>query len=204
MSILVKLLLIVGLSCGASFGDIVHDEAVDGDLSDNHLVPSQLVLNSGSNEIIGSTTANPFDRDFWTVEVPSGLLLDSIVLKNYDVSSPDQSFFAVAHGTEIPTLFDPNILLGNTLIGQADGRQEGDDVLDDLGEAFYGGIGFTGPLGPGTYTFWYQETGTDTGYSLEFNISAVPEPAITVPLVVSALTILLRRRRDRIQSETGD
>ena len=55
------------------FGDVVHDEAVDGDLSDDNLAPTPVAFALGSNEIYGSTTFAPLDRDFWTVVIARGI-----------------------------------------------------------------------------------------------------------------------------------
>ena len=69
------------------------------------------------------------------------------------------------------------MLLGNALIGTAPGQGEGDNVLDDLGNAIFGGTGFAGPLGPGTYTFWFQETTAGVDYALSLQVVPLP-PAI--------------------------
>ncbi len=176
--------------------DVIHDESSDGDLSDNNLDPTALLFDVGSNQIIGSTTFDPLDRDFWTFEIGANQQLDSILLQTYDTTE-DQSFFAVGLGPQIASTSDASGLLGSSLIGSATGRQLGDDVLDDLGDATLGGSGFTGPLGPGQYTFWFQETAADTNYAFEFNISsAVPEPTSVVFLGWGGALLLLRRRRN--------
>ena len=39
-----------------------------------------------------------------------------------------------------------------------------------------GASGFTPPLGPGTYTFLFQQLGAATNYEFDFTVTAVPEP----------------------------
>lgn len=189
------MLLTVVIPGTCAQGDVVWDESIQGDLSGDSLAPTVFVFAEGSNDVIGATVASPLDRDFWTMEILDGYRLESIVLSDYDVSGSSQSFFAVAEGTQISSLFDPSILLGNTLVGETTGRSEGDNVLDDLGEAFYGGTGFSGSLGPGQYTFWYQETGGETGYGFEFNVASVPEPGGGGLLCIGLLVLLFNSRR---------
>jgi hypothetical protein len=177
------------------FADIVHDEAVDGDLSNNNLAPQVLAFNNGSNEIHGSSTFDPLDRDFWTITIDPGFQLTSIELQLYD-SIQDQSWMAVELGSQITSLTDPANLLGSALIGFDPGAQQGDNVLDDLGNAVFGGAGFTGALGPGTYTFWFQETGADINYEFNFVISAaVPEPSSLPLMMALACGAFVRSRR---------
>lgn len=119
--------------------------------------------------------------------------LAALVLDTYDTQD-DQGFLAVAAGSQISSLFSPAVLLGNALIGAIPGAMEGDDVLDNLGTAIFGGTGFVGALGAGTYTFWIQETtGSVPEYALDFQVrSTVPVPSSL--LLLLAAVALLRRR----------
>lgn len=173
---------------------VIHSESISGDLSGDNLAPTLLMLAEGSNVVTGSTTASPIDRDFFTFTVAAGLELAAVVLDVYDTND-DQGFFAVAEGSQITALFSPAVLLGNALIGMAPGAMEGDDVLDNLGAAVFGGAGFVGALGAGTYTFWIQETqGSVPEYALDFQLraSAVPLPS---PLFLLLPALLLMGRR---------
>ena len=187
--------LLFFLTCHNLGADVAHDESVSGDLSDDGLNPTPLTFIVGENDVIGSTTNVPLDRDVWTISIASGQQLDSITLLNYDTTE-DASFFAVEAGSQITTFANSGSLLGNSLIGSAVGAQQGDDVLDDLGNAQFGGTGFSGPLGPGQYTFWFQETAATTNYSFRFNVSsAVPEPASASLIALGISFVVLRRQR---------
>jgi len=174
---------------------VVYDESVSGDLSSDNLNPTAIILAAGDNIISGSVVAAPGDRDFWTVTIASGQSLDAIIFDEFN-SAEDRSFFAVEIGNQITALNSAASLLGSALVGAGVGASQGDDILDNLGAAPFGGAGFTGSLGPGTYTFWFQETAASVDYSLNFQVSEVPVPA-AVWLFGSALVGLagVKRRK---------
>lgn len=177
-----SVLLFFGL-CGSAAAATVYDESVLGDLSDSNLLPTAIALNNGANSIIGSINNSPLDRDFFTFDIGAGQSLTGFVLEQYD-STEDQSFLAIQSGPGISSLTDASALLGSALVGAFAGAQAGDDVLDDLGAAFPGGAGFSGPLGPGTYTVWFQEVSAPVDYT--FNLQVVPIPA-AIWLMLSGL-----------------
>jgi hypothetical protein len=169
---------------------VIHDESIDGDLSDDNLMPTEIPLigsvSLGSNLVRGTTIAAPIDRDFWSLTIPDGQALTAIVIEAYsntDNVGLSQSFFAVREGIGFPAIDNPDVLLGSALIGAAPGSQQGDNILDDLGQALPGGSGFNGSLGSGTYTFWTQETVGEVTYSFDFQISTVPEPTSILSLL---------------------
>jgi len=158
------------------------------------------------------------DVDLWTLNIAPGQYLNQIVLTSYSNDNPfghtggtggipgGGSFFAVQMGNEITvTIPDGSNLLGGTLIGVIPGAQETDNVLDDLGSGMFSTPPFnvplfSGPLGAGTYTFWYQEGPMDTEYTLDFQVSTVPEPTSAAGLGVIAMLISLRSRsRTKLQ-----
>ena len=154
------------------------------------------------------------DVDVWNLTVAPGEYLNQIVLTSYDASNPNGhtggsggipgggSFFAVQAGSAVTvTIPDGSNLLGGTLIGQIPGAQAGHDVLDDLGSGMFSAAPFNvppfnGPLGAGTYSFWYQEGPMDTEYTLDFQVSNVPEPASLtgLGLLVLVATMVMRVR----------
>ena len=183
------------LACSTSSADIIWDENVNGDLSSDNLNPTVVATPFTNNQVIASTTFNPLDRDFLTITVDPGFEMTQIVLEAYQ-SANFQSFYAVEIGGQITSVNSPASLLGTALIGGAAGTQVGDNVLDDLGMANLGGSGFTGSLGAGTYTFWFQETGADVDYQLNYVIQAVvPEPGSMAVAIGAIGCLVLRRRR---------
>ena len=186
------ILLIAGAFQSANAA-LLYDESVSGDLSDDNLSPTALMaLAAGSNVVSGGVLASPLDRDIFSITVGAGQQLVGIVLDTY-VSGDDQSFFAVAAGNTIASLFDTTALLGNALIGAAPGAMPGDNILDDLGSGtFPGSTGFAGPLGPGAYTFWIQETTSGIrDYALDFQVraSAVPLPSSLALLAIAIVAL---------------
>jgi len=175
---------------------VIYDEGISGDLSGDNLLPTMLAVSEGSNVVTGSATSFPLDRDIFTFNVAADQQLVAIILDTL-VSGDDQSFFAVASGNSIASLGSPADLLGNALIGNLAGTMQGDDLLDDLGAGtFPGSTGFTGALGPGTYTFWIQETTRGIQeYALDFQVrTAVPLPS-TLALLLAGMMLLRKKNR---------
>ncbi|MEQ1935503.1 MAG: PEP-CTERM sorting domain-containing protein, partial [Fimbriimonadaceae bacterium] len=173
-----------------SFGNtvVMWDENVQGDLSGNHLLPNNVSVSVGSNNLIGSTGNS--DRDYFHFSLAPGQALTGIILRNY-VSMDDISFLAVQEGTfftEDPNNAHLENLLGWTFFGTP---EIGSDLLPVMGSNF-GSIGFTPPLTGSDYTFWLQQTGDPTDYHLDFQV--VPEPT-TLAALTGMAGLLLRRRK---------
>lgn len=158
----------------SAMGAVVWNETVNGDLSGDSQAPTPLSFALGENTIQGSMGRDepilPIDRDIFTVTLAPGQQLTSIRVDSLEGSGGGGSFYAVGPGTQI-NLSDPATHLSNTLLNQSG------EVLDDLvHNPFQGGTGISGPLGPGTYTFWFQETSAVIGYSMTYTV--VPEPGV--------------------------
>ncbi|MEM9415468.1 MAG: PEP-CTERM sorting domain-containing protein [Planctomycetota bacterium] len=168
-----------------------YDESINGELSGDQANPTAWALDLGTNTITGTTVDNPLDRDFFMVTIGAGQSLDSLVLTSFTGDpANNEAFMAVDDQAGFDTLINPTDYLGTTLIGAGD---IGDDALDLLGATEFGGDGFTGPLGEGTYTFWFQETGGPTSYT--FTATVVPEPGSVAALLLGAGGLMARRRR---------
>ncbi len=169
---------------------IVHDEAIHGDLSNDNLSPTAVGLGVGENLIVGSTVYQPsLDRDFFTITVGAGQVLNAIVLSSYtntDNQSASQSFFGMAFGNKFENLGFTGVNSW-ALIGSTPGLSVGDNLLDYITNGLVG-PGVLGPslLGSGVYSFWLQETEGDTTYTLDYRVAAVPVPA-ALPLFLSGL-----------------
>lgn len=170
-----------------------YDELMMGDLSDDQFAPTDIgVLTTGSNTVTGSTTNAPLDRDFWTFTIAPGDELTGIVIDSFGPRE-NNSFIALVSGTEFTTIEDASGYLGATLIGNASfGAGVGDNVLPNIGQALLGGTGFTGSIGPGTYSLWFQETADVIDYS--FDLRVVPAPGAAGLLAVGGLAAMRRRR----------
>ena len=191
-----------------------YDEADSGDVSSNAAMPLQLPwMGAGSYRLSGDAVnfqqANA-DPEYFTINIPEGYALTGIQLLEYDQSSFAEAndsislpfgnggFMGVGPGDSLPVINSPEdfyaaamALDGGALVGVNPGSAPGDDLLDDLGQAFnfYGLVmgGFDGPLGEGSWTFMFKEGNTMTGtedayvswtFSLEVSeVSEVSEDA---------------------------
>lgn len=179
---------------------VVYDEDSAGDLSDDHLAPSNLGLFTDLNTIAGSTQfANSGEVDVFRFNIGAGQRLDSIILREY-VSSDNVAFIAINDDVTFPYdtfgldavangMAPANAFLGGSTFGPGNLNV---DIMQQMG--FITGRGFSGPLGPGDYTIFIQQKGALTEYTFDFNVSAVPEPSAHC-LFAAAIPAMLRRRR---------
>ena len=184
----------LGFAAAASAGDFVYDEAVDGDLSDDWLAPTQFVAFGAGQSIatmdVVDSNETFGDRDYFTITIPDGFQLDSIDLLALDAGGGDDvAFVGIQEGAQVtvdPNFPNPAPLLGWILTQQSN---VGNDILAPM----IGGDNT--PLGAGQYSFWVQQTGQDvTTLSFGFNVSVIPAPA---PVGLAGLAMLgaMRRRR---------
>ncbi|MCW5777098.1 MAG: hypothetical protein KIS87_11730 [Phycisphaeraceae bacterium] len=187
---------VLSLTAAAALGDVRWNEFVDGDISSDPNAPTPLTFGLGGNTIIGSVLGPDDRRDYVTFDVPAGMALAALYQHQYvdlDTGGPGNwGFHAINAGNTswIPDPTTVDFFLGSNHMFQ---EVPGTDVLPQLAEIPFGGIGFDIPLGPGTYTYLIQQTGPDnTGYTLEFWL--IPTPP-TAALIGIALMGTLRRRR---------
>ena len=170
----------------------IWDEGLNGDLSGDQAAPTDLTVGLGTNSITG--TSQNLDRDFFTITVPDGARFTQLLLTSFD-STDDLAFFAIQSGPEITgDLFTADDLLGwlhpsATFVGT--------DILDDVALGV-GAIGFTTPLGPGTYTLWLQQGDPELvtyGFDVIIEPVAVPEPSMLMLFVLGLGALAVTRRR---------
>lgn len=181
-------LLVAGISLAClGQSQVIWDEGIHGDISNDRFAPTSVDLNWGDNFVIASMGGS--DKEYFHVRLAPGMALLAIFVENY-VSNDDFAFIGLQEGTtftEDPLTANPENMLGWTLWGTGD---EGQDLLSRMASQS-GTIGFDIPLFGNDFTFWIQQTGDPTEYTLNF--TTVPEPGTLAALGLGAL--LLRRRR---------
>lgn len=196
------LLLLAGLTlflatAASARAGIAWAESTQGDLSDDASAPTTLSFGPGANLVSGTMGSDapgtPPDRDIFTFTLGADQTLTSIL---FTVFTPvNQSFYAIAAGVGIDTNSAEHHL-ANTLV-----KRTNENILLNLAfNSYSGGTGLDVPLGPGTYTVWFQEISSVVTYSTTYTVAVtpVPEPAVAVAggmLSLLGLACLLRRRR---------
>jgi hypothetical protein len=188
------------LSCAvfSSAQGAVYDEADAGDFSNSGLSPTVLHLGLGSNFISGSTGsgAGPagIDPDYFSITVPSRAVLSSLTVLPGTTVGGDVTFIGVQVGPQVtvsPDATDATGLLGWMHYGPGNVNR---NILPRIGTGSEGATGFTGPLGPATYSFWVQDTAGGTvpyNYDLVLTAAvAVPEPTTLATLTVGLVFLI--------------
>ncbi len=192
MKVRISLSLVIAASLtGHAGADVVHDESLDGDLSNDRFNPTPYALAQGVNSLLATSMAG--DREFIALTIPAGLQLSSLVQVSY-IGDDGIAFMGVQAGpvmTVDPDSFSAEGLLGWTHFGPF-AAPDGTDLLPLMGQGF-GADGFTPPLPTGTYTFWLQQAGADPStYQLDFVVT--PAPCAAALLGLGSLGALRRRR----------
>lgn len=187
--------------------DLFNNNPLPGsliDLSDDGNAPTFLTFSDGHNIVEGSMGWNgvTLDADIWTFTVAAGYEVSEINLVTYNGSNPtfpNGHFMALASGSTINTTDATNHLSNGLWREETDllGNTKTDLLAILQAGPEFGGIGFTGNLQAGTYTFWVQDT-TDfvNQYCIDFVITPVPEPSSALLMGVASF-LCLRRRRPR-------
>lgn len=181
-----------------TFG-LTYEETVSGDLSNNPSAPTSLDFSLGLNSVSGTMgfVGGNTDADIFTFTVAPGQEITSLNVIAYTPSSSPGtgSFFAISAGTSISAAGGQTHLSNKLIAGPG-------EILPDLAatKRFTGGFtsspgasSLTSPIGPGTYTVWFQEAGkTSVDYKLGFTV--VPEPS-TLAFFATGLSFLMFRRK---------
>ncbi|MEL6498139.1 MAG: GC-type dockerin domain-anchored protein [Planctomycetota bacterium] len=159
----------------------VHNEAADGDLSDDASAPTNLALILGSNIVEGEVnlsndTVNG-DRDFVTFSVPVGQVLSGLTLLDWN---PDNiGFIAVNAGDTgfVPSGATNAEFLAGALVATGN---VGDNILNTFVSQSVTQNALTEAVLPaGDYTFVIQQTSNlIQDYALDFILTETNEPCL--------------------------
>ncbi len=174
------------------------------DLSNSGGSPTFLTFGAGHNIIEGSMGWNgvTLDADIWTFTIAAGYEVSAINLVTYNGPNPVAPaghFMALAAGNTIDTAQSVNHLSNGLWREELDGLGNTNTNLLAILQAgpAFGGIGFSGNLQAGDYTFWVQEGSNFVNqYCIDFVVTPVPEPGSAL-LLGAASFLCLRRRRPR-------
>lgn len=178
-------LLALALTAQPALAASVYEELVLGELSDDNLAPTAVSFSLGSNLVTGNISNQ--DEDYFTATVAAGQQIESIVLLNNTPSGSALNFHGVYLG---PTYaITANFAAHGYAFFTAD--EIGSDLLPAMGVS---NGNFSGPLGPGTYSFRVDGGNFPAElYGLDFRIGLIPEPS-TGALAALGLLLLARRR----------
>lgn len=158
------LLFVLAAPAGAA---VVWDEGVNGDLSTSEATPTPVAFAMGSNTITGTMGAPNDTRDYLTFTIPAGQKLSALNLLAY---APDNLGFAAFNSGNtsfVPSAAtDPMFLAGIHVSAALIGTNL--MPLFDTGAVTTNSLPAP-ELGPGTYSFVFQQTSQVTiTYGLEF------------------------------------
>lgn len=176
---------------GVAQGNIIYNEAIDGDLEWPEVPTALGSAGLGGNSVTGlldNSNIVGFDPDAFWFTVPNGMQLDSLVFTS--MTGDGDHFLAFNNGPLSTSDAAGNLI--STLIAAS---HIGTNILDGSLNT-YGGSGLSGgPLGAGDYYVWFQEgSPTNHDYVLSFTTSPVPEPSGGALLAAAILMLGLRRK----------
>lgn len=186
-------------------GVTVYSESVNGDLSNNGLNPTGITLGLGSNDIFGTTGQNAgvSDRDYFTLTVPANFIITQLIeAAGTQAGGPSSlGFFAVQSGPQVtlPT----NTATAAGLLGWIHYGPTATDIniLPAMGIPASGSTGFVPPLGPGSYSFWLQDTTVGTfNYGLKIVLASIPEPSTSALIITGFFALYWFSRRRKIDA----
>ena len=180
----------------SSFGQIVFDEAVDGEISNSGLNPTVITLGLGNNTVVGSIGDNGqtgatdgTDGDFFTFNLATGLEVHEISTTR---SAAGRSFFGYNPGTTISST-DASGLVAGGLFGDLESATAAGSTFDPASPLVT--FDTVLPLGAGDHSFIFQEIAPPViDYSVTFYV--VPEPSSAAILLVGLALMVSRRRRN--------
>ncbi len=171
------------LTCASALhAAVVHDEASNGDLSNNGNAPTSLGAFAVGTHTVISTSAGG-DIDDFTFTIPAGATLAEIVPSAY-TGLDETAFIGVQAGTTMD--HSGASLIGYQHFGPAQGNMD-TNILPFISSS--------GPLGPGSYTVWMQQAGASATYTMDFVVTPEPGSIAIIALLGFAFTTARAPRR---------
>lgn len=168
------------------YENVVYNEEVDGNLSNDNQVPTIVELAAGDNRVISSQAGTVDQANFFSFQIPEGYELSQLIVDSYE-GSDDIGFIGIDEGniiTGLPANNAPASLIGGLSYGTAN---VGTDILPAMGDlsnpaaGFVSNFGFTPPLASGSYAVWLNQTGGMSATVLNFVLTEVEIEEPEVP-----------------------
>ena len=183
MKFLATLVLLLAIAAPAS-AVVVHNEAVNGDLSTNPAAPTALAFGPGGNTVIGTVFNSNFpnptgDRDYIRFTVPNGQKLIALNLLTWSPDNLGFCAFNAGNTSYVPSAATDLSFLAGV---HPSGSWVGTDILPRFVTDNATTNALPAPeLGPGTYCFVVQQTSNVvSSYSFEFVLDgSVPSQSDT-------------------------
>jgi hypothetical protein len=151
---------------------VIHNEAVNGDLSTDPNAPTALAFPVGSSTVTGITgnTTGAVDRDYITFTIPAGSTLVGLNLLALSPNNIAFTSFNAGATSFVPSAATAASFLAGIHINAV---QIGTNLMPLFVSDSVTGNSLSSPdLGPGTYCFLIQQTNAILqSYSLEFVVS---------------------------------
>jgi hypothetical protein len=193
-----SLVMFTGL-LGSAHASIIYNESVNGDLSGNGLAPTSVTVALGSNQVFGSTGKNTdqvVDRDYLTFTVPAFTAWTGLTVLPGTSTVGALSFIGLQAGNQVTLPVAPATAAGLLGWRHFSTSDINTDILAEMGVPSNGSTGFTGGLGPGSYSLWIQETGAGSSlYGFDIILTPIPEPGTyaMMGIALACLGLLCRR-----------
>jgi len=140
----------------------IWNENINGPLSNSAGSPTVVTLNNGNGLVIASVAGN---SDYFTFTVGNNQILNKIFLRSYS-SSDNVAWLGIQSGSAWTAGNNSGLMLAQQHFGPENINQE---IL--VGASSYNS---------GNYTVRVQQLGSNTNYTLEFQVLVAPTPTPTV------------------------
>src|SRR5215471_10370883 len=162
MQLCSKILLITALVLAMfsiGYADTIYSESVNGELSNDGLNPTPIPVGAGFNIISGSTGGStaPNTRDYFTISIPSTLRFVSLI-ELAGTQAGNVGFLGLQSGPQVTLPTNTTTAAGLLGWDHYAPTSSDIDILPVMAIPANGSSGFALPLGPGTYSFWLQDS----------------------------------------------